>query len=272
MSALALALAACSSSKESEEPISTKVQKTPLADKFSIYMGTSGPNLFKVPEPYQLAIGALLNNGENFCTGTLIADDVVLSAGHCAIDIKTGELRPISGMTFGFGKDMWNPTQKIAVKQIIPHPDFYSNARYNDGTFAKNDVALFILQEEASIHLPTVKPIPMNKSSLADLKGKAVQNVGYGATEENYYNTRRFWTIEEVTDVTSYDFTVNGKGKSSVCMGDSGGPSLYAIGDQIYVIGTVSWGSSSCVDNDHFALTNDNIQWINKTFEVVLAN
>ncbi len=262
---LALALSACTATKEAEEPNAAAAKEAALPDKLPIYMGTSGPNLFKVPEPYQLAIGALMRSGDNFCTGTLIADDVVLSAGHCAVDLNTGLERPISGVTFGFGKDMLNPLHKIAVKKIIPHPDFFPNAINDDDTFAKNDVALFILQEKASAHLPDVLPIPLNKSSLADLKGKPVQNVGYGATEENYYNTRRFWTIEEVVDVTSYDFTVNGKGKSSVCMGDSGGPSLYAIDDQIYVIGTVSWGSASCVDNDHFARTNDNIPWITKT-------
>ncbi len=268
---ITLALGACGSKKavENGSNAAQDVVKTPLPDKLSIYFGTTGPTLFNVPEEYQLAIGALLDNGDNFCTGTLIAEDVVLSAGHCAINTWTGRTSSTRGMTFGLGTDMKNPTAKIAVKQIIPHPNYFSNARKNDDSFARNDVALFILQESALKHVPNLKPIPMNKSSLADLKGQMVQNVGFGGTETNDNNTKRFWTTEEVKTVTSYDFTVNGKGQSSVCFGDSGGPSLFVIDNQIFIIGTVSWGDESCVDNDHYARTNDNIAWITETLESI---
>ncbi len=257
---LALALSACGS-KENKAAGDNAAQKAPLPDKMAIYYGTTGPTLFDVPEAYQWSIGALLQNGSNFCTGTLIAEDVVLSAAHCALNSSWWGARSVistNGVTFGLGKDMKNPTHKIAVKQIIPHPSY-------NGNTASNDVALFILKEKATKYIPSLKPIPMNKSSLENFKGQIVQNVGYGSTEDNDYNTKRFWTTEEVKDVTTYDFTVNGKGKSSVCFGDSGGPSLFAIDNQIYIVGTVSWGDQSCVDNDHYARTNHNIAWIAKT-------
>ena len=39
------------------------------------------------------AVGRLsLDNGNGFCTATLIADDIVLTAGHCVYDKTTGAL------------------------------------------------------------------------------------------------------------------------------------------------------------------------------------
>ncbi len=273
-SVLLLALTACSDNKKEASAGNAATQpeaavKKPLPDKLSIFYGNTRPTLFSVPQAYQWSIGALLDNGDNFCTGTLIEDDVVLTAAHCAYD-DNNNISSINGISFGIGPDMKNPAHKIAVKKIIPHEEYLKNcAKDPDGISSKNDVALFILKEKASKYVPTLKPIPMNKASLASLKGDSVQNVGYGTTEGtgsfdyyNYYNTKRLWTVEEVTAVSSFDFTVDGKGISSVCMGDSGGPALYAIDNQIYIVGTVSWGQSTCLGEAHYARVNDNIAWI----------
>ena len=60
--------------------------------------------------------------------------------------------------------------------------------------------------------------------------GASVQNVGYGQTESGD-NSLKWWTVEEVIDLTPFDFTVDGHGVSSVCYGDSGGPSMLTMPD-----------------------------------------
>jgi hypothetical protein len=93
--------------------------------------------------------------------------------------------------------------------------------------------------------------------------GETVQNVGYGATEVNPDNSLRFWTTEPITELRPAEFIVWGQGVSSVCYGDSGGPSFYLFsGHTLRVIGTVSWGDPSCVDYDHFARVDDNQAFI----------
>jgi len=93
--------------------------------------------------------------------------------------------------------------------------------------------------------------------------GKNVQNGGYGTTDTDYNNTKRYWVAEPVDSVDSGDFAVNGSGEHGICFGDSGGPSLYDDGNGLRVIGTVSWGDESCVDVDHFADVGLVASWIN---------
>ncbi len=131
-------------------------------------------------------------------------------------------------------------------------------------------MALLILREDATAALPELRPIPANCTPLAadTFVGQRVQNVGYGITEPMSWppppnNTRRYWTVEEVVELTDYDFIVDGHGVSSVCNGDSGGPSLWTMPDgQIRVMGTVSWGDPSCVDRDHFTRVDDNCDFL----------
>jgi hypothetical protein len=94
-----------------------------------------------------------------------------------------------------------------------------------------------------------------------------VQNVGYGVTQDDLYNTRRWWTAEVVTEVAASEFTVFGSGWSSVCNGDSGGPSIYAFGGlAVKIVGTVSWGDPSCVDYDHFCRMDANTSFLDPFF------
>jgi hypothetical protein len=95
--------------------------------------------------------------------------------------------------------------------------------------------------------------------------GNYVQQCGYGSTESNYDNFSKLWTPELVVDFsqTQGEMRVYGQGISSVCNGDSGGPSLYSLGgNQLSIIGTVSWGDASCVDYDYYGLTHWDLEFL----------
>ena len=51
-----------------------------------------------------MAVGRLsYQNGQGFCTATLIAPDLVLTASHCLYDLDSGELLTLNNLEFQAG-------------------------------------------------------------------------------------------------------------------------------------------------------------------------
>jgi len=233
-------------------------------DKDAVINGTNSPTLFTIPAGQQKAIGALRENGWEFCTGTLIAPQVVISAAHCVG-------AALSSLDFAIGTDSANPTAVIPIKKVVGNPN-YNHSSSNIS--ARADVAIYFLKEPATNFVASIVPIPFNDSTLSDLRGQKVQNVGYGVTStSNDSNTRRYWTAETVAAVSSFDFTTHfDQNGSGTCSGDSGGPSLQMVNGELRVVGTVSWGDAQCQDEGHYALASYNHAWIQQQISSYLGS
>lgn len=222
-----------------------------------IYYGTTDPEICMSDKQID-AVGALLfeeYEWDNACTGTLITDRVVLTAAHCVQTWRGNLIRP-NTVRFAVGPSAAQPLHVFAVTSVHAHPSYQGDA--------SNDVGLLVLAESTVEAGLDILPIPPNTQGMeSGFVGEWVQNVGYGATHNNEYNRLRNWTTEEITRVRDGEFTVYGQGESSVCYGDSGGPSLFLLGQSsLSVLGTVSWGDPSCVDYDHFARVDATIGFI----------
>jgi secreted trypsin-like serine protease len=179
------------------------------------------------------AVGALVENGEPFCTGTVIAPRIVLTAAHCLVGLRAANVR------FTLGASAYAPTKKLKVARLRPHPAF-------DDAEGQHDIGIVELAEDAG-----VAPIPRNTTKLdSSWLGKSVTFVGYGVTNASTgagVGTKRS-VVMPITDIQPTEFVYEKTG-ANTCSGDSGGPALAknAAGVTV-VIGVTSWGDDLCKD------------------------
>ena len=103
------------------------------------------------------AVGRLNFGDRGFCTGALIAPDLVLTAGHCLFDKETGARFQPGQIRFLAG---WRNGRAIAyrgVKRAIAHPEFVYGG-HDDLERVPYDLAL--IQLDQPIRLPSVTPFP----------------------------------------------------------------------------------------------------------------
>lgn len=213
---------------------------------WAIRNGTREPQILPLSEGQVLALGWLHPRGRadgNFCTGTLIAPNVVATARHC-IDGRSGR-----NLAFGIGLLPSDPRASFAVAEAWAHP--------------RVDAAILILAEDAVARVPELEPIPFNREAPWEgLVGSEVEAGGYGETYDPSRSGRYFAVVllEAIDDVF---VRVNGRGQQGICFGDSGGPVMTVNpAGNIVILGVESSGDSSCVDRDRLTRLDVLADWI----------
>jgi protease YdgD len=101
------------------------------------------------------AVGKLVLGERGFCTATLIAPDLVLTAAHCLYDRETGARTPDALISFQAGLRNGRAEAYRAVARAVAHPDFiYSGAEDVD----RVAVDLALVQLDRPIRLPQLLP------------------------------------------------------------------------------------------------------------------
>jgi hypothetical protein len=219
--------------------------------------GTSDlDNKFQNVGVLQLKVGA---NWFDFCSGTLVASDVVLTAAHCT-DFLVEE------GSDGFGPDdlrvTFDPTPDAssayyAADHIVVHPDWFTagpcfgNSKHACLEPGHEDIALVFLKDDVAGVTPAPIAGPGYLDTL-DLKSETFTVVGYGTdkfitgsaaspkaiTIFDGIRSYREVTAIPATDAFPDRFLKITKG---VCFGDSGGP-LFHDGTVVAInTWTFSW-------------------------------
>lgn len=119
------------------------------------------------------AVGRLNIGGGSFCTGSLIDENLVLTAAHCLYDRDTGERFKLSEIEFLAGWRGGRASAYRGVKRAVVHPGYQFTASENP-TRVADDLAL--LELDTPIRKMSVRPF---KTFSRPRKGAEVGVVSY---------------------------------------------------------------------------------------------
>lgn len=193
--------------------------------------------------PWQVALirGVVSPGRSQFCGGTLIAPDVVLTAAHCVdnniVRKRASKVDVVAGtLTYNSGGE------RLKVSAIFVHPEWSSASM-------DNDFAILKLASRSTLGVPAAleaSPAPIPSDGFVTGWG-ALSEGGFGSTDLMGVVVPLVPT-DECNKPDSYNGDVTprmlcaGKREGGLdsCQGDSGGPLVSADTDRL--IGVVSFG------------------------------
>jgi hypothetical protein len=242
---------------------------------------------FGVPDagehPYVALVYFETPSGIYRCTGTLMSETVVLTAGHCTeeagvVNSRTwvtfeevveipDEVLALSDAEFG---DWLDANPDFISGQAIPHP------QYDDYSTFPNTYDIGVVLLSRPVVMATYGALPELNFLEQFTKGQghrinSFEAVGYGlqgyiqpfaqADRERYKGQVRLIELNSTSNAELTAKFANNPGQGGgTCFGDSGGPIFY--NNTNIVVAITSWGITPCIGVDYqfrvdtaFALT-----------------
>ena len=190
-----------------------------------------------------------------FCSGSLVAPRVFLTAGHCTVFLEELSV-PLESLRVSLSRELFAPGATwLEVSAVHTHPDYRWGPQSDP-----HDVGVLILKEPVTDVVPGRLPSEGFLDALAAsgmLKDARFINVGYGAdetmspnrkvvpsTDARMFSVSGFRNLHEAWLYLSQNVHL---GNGGTCYGDSGGPTIYrddAGGETIVAV--TSWGDGPC--------------------------
>lgn len=192
-----------------------------------------------------------LDGDDEWCTGSLVAADVFLTAAHCVV---TSYTPPGSQFHVSFAPDLYARGIKTIAATHVVHDPAYGHDQAN-----LHDLALVFLPSGSTRGMTPLRLPPLGALDAMAAKGALSKamfiNVGYGVSANrtgvptfSYDGTRKVSLSEYMgLQPTWLGLLMNAAatGEGGDCYGDSGGPK-FLEGDLTTIYATVTTGDYNC--------------------------
>lgn len=211
------------------------------------------------------------------CGASLVAPDILISAGHCSVAFKKGA---IVGATIQGANTPGSVL--VTIDQQVIHPNFQN--------FMHNDVMIL----KVSPPVTSITPIPIDLNPSLPSVNEPLEIIGFGKTSDTsgISNTLQEARVLEVPSSqcqaiygnvivpTQHICVSNSKPFRGTCSGDSGGPLLgkggshsLSTNDQNVTFGVLSFGASTCTQGPSvYTRLSGYTSWIVPTICSLSAN
>jgi len=205
--------------------------------------------------------------GYNFCSGTLIAEDWVLTAAHCVVAMDDNERSGLPYLAVVVGYDL---NTEAGVQDYAQAASWTAHPSYNDSTL-QNDIGIV----ELDTPITSIPFMPVNKDSIRNSDvGDDIRYVGWGITTDNGQDSSK----KRTADIPMYDYDsgeiygYDPDDQQNVCSGDSGGAGLQILGGDDYELLLVNsyvyspnGDSTPCVGGATGGIrVDDQLSWIER--------
>jgi len=218
--------------------------------------------------------GALYHKGKYICGGTLLNNNMFLTAAHCVIGKKSSDCEVKMGMHDRSHESAPN-LQSRKVDNLVYHEEYYKGR-----DVVANDIALLKVESPFTLNdYVGIACLPKQNDILPDDKQSCYVTgwgkTGGGGRYSNILMQAQMPIVPSTScsdhkKLTDKQFCAGNKATDiSTCLGDSGGPIVCKKNNKWFIEGVVSFGSDECKIShllSVFTRVSQYITWIEQAY------